>query len=80
VQFRIEDLHRGVALDVLGADDALAGNVDAQRGIFIGEQLDAQALQVEDDFGDDFLHAFQRGELVARTLEAGGHHGRALQT
>ena len=80
VQVVVEDVDIGVRLDV-GRGDVGVGagalGVETQRDGLVAVHLKDEVLQVEDDVGDVFSDALDRGELVQRVVEANLRDARA---
>ena len=69
--------HAGRRDDVTGGDltRTLLAQVHGDRLVLVGGHH--QALEVQDDVGDVFLHAGHGGELVQHAVDADARHGRA---
>ena len=74
----VEDLHVGVGDDVAGPDGTRLRGVDLDRPGHIAVELQADALEIQDDVRHVLLHARDGGELVEDLVEAHGHDGRPL--
>ena len=74
VQFRVEDLHLGIALDVAGGDFARAGGFDEDGLGSLAVQLRQQIFHVQNDLRHILLDTGDGGELMLDTgdLDAGG--------
>src|SRR5262249_20850589 len=77
--FRIDDLHRLVGDDVLGADHAALVAVDANGARLLAGVLHHQALDVEDDVGDVLDPAGDGGDFVLHALDLDLGNGAALK-
>src|SRR5207253_2177875 len=64
VEVAVDDLDVARGLDVGGVDLGRAANVEDQRDGVLGEALEVQLLQVEDDLGHVLLDMGDRGEPV----------------
>src|SRR5579883_1046924 len=78
-EIAVDDLDVRVALDRGRLDRAFLVGRQVHGLGTVGEELDAQLLEVEEDVHDIFLHAVDRGVLVRGLLDAHGRHGRALE-
>ena len=76
MKLRVEHLHTSRRGDVGGSDRtrALLAQIHDHRLVVLTG--DDQALDVEDDLGDVFLHTGDRGELVEHAVHAQARHGR----
>jgi hypothetical protein len=70
VQLRVEDLDVGRDLDVGGGDLTRAALVETEGDRLLGDALQHEVLEVQDQVGDVFLHTWDHVELVERFVEA----------
>ena len=74
MQFGVDDHDIGIRKDILRLDFTFARLIDNHLLGAIAIQLAAQLLEVENDFGNIFLHALDDRELMEHTVDAHTRH------
>ena len=75
----IQNLNICILLDASGGYFALTGRLNANRFGGIGIELCGNALDVQNDFGDIFLHPVNRRELVHYAVNFNAGYSNAGQ-
>jgi hypothetical protein len=76
---RRQDLDVGVFREVLGGDFTVAGHIQAKGFVVIRKELDADALEIQDNVGDIFLHTRNRRKFLLNAFDFHGDNSRTLQ-
>ena len=76
---RVQNFDIGVLLDVARGHVSAAGHVDEHRFRAIGVQLRGDAFDIEDDFGNVFLYAGDRGDFVQHIVDLDAGNGNSGQ-
>ena len=76
---RVENFHMLVALNVSGGHRALLVNTQGDALRFVGVHAQANLLDVQDDIGDVFKNAMNRGEFMLHADDLHRYEGRTLK-
>jgi len=72
---RIDHFHIVRQRQMGGSDHGRASDIQRQHGFLLLEQLQGQALQIEQDLDDVFLHAFDGTVFVLNAVDFDIDHG-----
>ena len=79
VLIRVENFHMLVAQDVTGGHRSLLVNTQSNALRFVGVHAQANLLDVQDDIGDVFKNAMNRGEFMLHADDLHRYEGRTLK-
>ena len=79
VNIRSQDSDIGIVHKVLGRDFAITGHVQVKGFVVIRQELYTDALEVQDNVGDIFLHTRNRRKFLVNAFDFHGDNSRTLQ-